>query len=90
MTAIDDYSRDLLVCHFKWNDTAAEANRALDMARLMHRDCMVDLRRSRCGDGSRIEFHDTAVSGTYPRVVKACAHCVSYAGPVELAGFTRP
>ena len=33
VTAIDDYSRDLLVCHFKWNDTAAEVNRALDMAR---------------------------------------------------------
>ena len=33
VTVIDDYSRDLLVCHFKWNDTAAEVNRALDTAR---------------------------------------------------------
>ena len=33
VTVIDDYSRDLLVCHFTWNDTAAEVNRALDMAR---------------------------------------------------------
>ena len=33
VTVIDDYSRDLLVCHFPWNDTMAEVKRALDMAR---------------------------------------------------------
>ena len=33
VTVIDDYSRDLLVCHFPWNDTKAEVKRALDMAR---------------------------------------------------------
>ena len=33
VTVIDDCSRDLLANHFTWNHTAAEVNRALDIAR---------------------------------------------------------
>ena len=32
VTVVEDYSRDLLACHYPWNHTAAEVNRTLGIA----------------------------------------------------------
>ena len=86
VTVIDDCPRDLLANHFTWNHTAAEVNRALDMAR-------TEAQRLHGGfEKLPLLVTDNGLSfmaGRFQEHIRglfqACAHCISYADPTGLA-----